>query len=94
MAKQIPVYLIAGFLDAGKTAFINDTLRDGFADQDRTLIVCCEEGDLEYDKRCLQNVAVEVVEEEEDLNPILLQRWEKEHRPDQVLIEYNGMWSL
>lgn len=94
MAKQIPVYLIAGFLDAGKTAFINDTLRDGFADQDRTLIICCEEGELEYDKRCLRNVTVETVEEEDDLNPVLLQRWEKEHRPDQVLIEYNGMWSL
>lgn len=94
MAKQIPVYLIAGMLDAGKTAFINDTLRDGFSDRDRTLIICCEEGDLEYDKRCLRNVTVETVEEEDDLNPILLNRWEREHRPDQVLIEYNGMWSL
>lgn len=94
MAKQIPVYLIAGMLDAGKTAFINDTLRDGFSDRDRTLIICCEEGDLEYDKRCLRNVTVETVEEEDDLNPLLLNRWEREHRPDQVLIEYNGMWSL
>lgn len=94
MAKDIPVYLIAGFLDAGKTAFINDTLADGFADRDRTLLICCEEGEQEYRRQVLRNVAVETVEEEEDLNPLKLQRWEKEHRPDQVLIEYNGMWSL
>ena len=94
MAKEIPVYLIAGMLDAGKTAFINDTLREGFALQDRTLLISCEEGELEYDKRLLRNVAVETAEEEDDLNPLKLQRWEKEHRPDQVIIEYNGMWPL
>ena len=42
---DIPVYLIAGFLDAGKTSFINGILRDGFAAEDRTLLLCCEEGD-------------------------------------------------
>ena len=44
---DIPVYLIAGFLDAGKTSFINGVLRDGFAEEDRTLLICCEEGELE-----------------------------------------------
>ena len=46
---DIPVYLIAGFLDAGKTSFINGVLRDGFAEDNRTLLICCEEGELEYD---------------------------------------------
>ena len=41
---DIPVYLIAGFLDGGKTNFINGILEDGFARQDRTLLICCEEG--------------------------------------------------
>ena len=91
---DIPVYVIAGMLDAGKTAFINDTLREGFSDKDRTLVICCEEGELEYDARLLRNVTVVTVEDEEELNPLRLQRWEQEHRPDQVLIEYNGMWSL
>lgn len=46
---DIPVYLVAGFLDAGKTEFINGVLQDGFARQERTLLICCEEGELEYD---------------------------------------------
>lgn len=41
---DIPVYLFAGFLDGGKTTFINGILRDGFAIQERTLLLCCEEG--------------------------------------------------
>ena len=45
---DIPVYLIAGFLDAGKTNFINGILKDGFAAEDKTLLICCEEGEEEY----------------------------------------------
>jgi len=94
MPTDIPVYLIAGFLDAGKTAFINDTLRDGFAQDTRTLILSCEEGELEYDKRLLKTVTVVTVEEEEALTPAFLKDCEKKYRPEQVLIEYNGMWSM
>ena len=39
---EIPVYLFAGFLDGGKTTFINGILQDGFALRDRTLLLCCE----------------------------------------------------
>ena len=42
---NIPVYMIAGFLDSGKTNFINGILADGFAIEDRTLLLCCEEGE-------------------------------------------------
>ena len=41
---NIPVYVMAGFLDAGKTQFINGALEDGLAATDRTLLLCCEEG--------------------------------------------------
>lgn len=50
---DIPVYLVAGFLDAGKTNFINGILEDGFAREDKTLLLCCEEGEEEYEKRRL-----------------------------------------
>lgn len=91
---DIPVYLIAGFLDGGKTDFINGILLDGFARQDKTLLICCEEGELEYDSRVLNNVTVVTVEDEEELTCSQLKAWEKEHKPKQVLIEYNGMWQL
>ena len=68
---DIPVYLIAGFLDAGKTDFINGILRDGFAAEDRTLLICCEEGENEYDPKVLQNVFTYTVDEQEQLTPAL-----------------------
>jgi len=91
---EIPVYLIVGFLDAGKTSFINDTLADGFARGERTLLLCCEEGEEEYDPKALDNVTVVTVEEEEGLTKQAFRRWERQYRPKQVLVECNGMWSL
>ena len=91
---DIPVYLFAGFLDGGKTTFINGVLQDGFALQDRTLLICCEEGTVEYDPKALRNVTVVTVDEEEDLTRDFLKRCEKKHRPKQVLVEFNGMWSM
>ena len=91
---DIPVYLIAGFLDAGTTNFINGILEDGFARQDRTLLLCCEEGEEEYNSRALDNVTVITIEDEEELKCSYLKELEKKYRPQQVLIEYNGMWQM
>jgi len=90
---DIPVYLIAGFLDAGKTDFINGILEDGFA-QEKTLLICCEEGELEYNPAFLKNVTVVTIDDEDDLKCSYLKELEKEHQPKQVLIEYNGMWPI
>jgi putative membrane protein len=91
---DIPVYVVTGFLEAGKTNFINGILEDGFARSDTTLLVCCEEGEEEYEKGALDNVTVVTVEEEKDLTCSFLKECEKKYRPKQVLIEYNGMWML
>lgn len=81
-------------LDSGKTSFINGILEDGFAREDRTLLICCEEGDEEYEKKALDNVTVVTVDDEEELTLAFCKELEKKHRPKQVLIEYNGMWQM
>ena len=91
---DIPVYLIAGFLDAGKTNFINGVLQDGFAREDRTLLICCEEGEEEYYPTALSNVFTTKVEDEDDLTPEFFKKLEKMYKPKQVIIEYNGMWNI
>ena len=53
--QEIPVYLVSGFMDSGKTTLIEDTLyNQGFAEEGRTLLICCEDGDVEYDKEALK----------------------------------------
>lgn len=91
---DIPVYLVAGFLDGGKTDFINGILKDGFAREEKTLLLCCEEGEAEYNKNALDNITVVTVEDEEKLTCSFLKECEKKYKPRQVLIEYNGMWQM
>ena len=91
---ELPVYLMAGFLDSGKTNFINGILEEGFARDQRTLLLCCEEGEEEYEKAALDNVTVVTVEEQEQLTNAFLKECQRKYRPQQVIIEYNGMWPL
>ena len=91
---DIPVYLIAGFLDAGKTNFINGILQDGFARDDRTLLLRCEEGEEEYDPKVLDNVFTYTVDDPGQLTPEFFKKLEKQYKPKQVIIEYNGMWMI
>ena len=47
---SIPVYIFTGFLESGKTTLIKDTLLDpGFGQEEKTLLLVCEEGMVEYD---------------------------------------------
>lgn len=91
---DIPVFLVTGFLDGGKTNFINGILEDGFAREEKTLLICCEEGEEEYNPKALDNVTVVTIEDESELTCSQLKAWEKEYAPKQVLIEYNGMWQM
>lgn len=89
-----PVYMIAGFLDSGKTSFINGILSDGFAREDRTLLLCCEEGETEYDPKALGNVTVVTVDDQETLTPEFLLAQQRKCRATQIIVEYNGMWQI
>lgn len=43
--REIPVYLFTGFLESGKTTFIQETLEDpAFNEGQKTLLLVCEEG--------------------------------------------------
>ena len=94
MDNVYPVYLIAGFLDGGKTTFINGILSDGFAADERTMLLCCEEGEAAYDEKLLGNVTVVTAESLEELTPEFLEAERKKCRAAQILVEFNGMWQI
>lgn len=94
---SLPVYMFAGFLESGKTSFIKDTLLDpGFTDKEVTLLVSCEEGEEEYDREFLKKSRSKLLQLEDpsDFNPELLSMAASKVKPDRVVIEFNGMWSL
>ena len=95
--RETAVYLFTGFLESGKTKFIQETLEDKrFCNGERTLLVVCEEGEEEYapDQFADSSVFIRTVEGEADLTKEKLIGWQKETRAERVVIEYNGMWLL
>lgn len=94
---DIPVYLFTGFLESGKTRFIQETMEDErFDTGERTLLLVCEEGIEEYcpERFCSDKVFIEVVDDEEALTESLLKSLVKKHSAKRVLVEYNGMWKM
>lgn len=95
--RDIPVYLFTGFLEAGKTRFIQETLEDErFNTGERTLLLLCEEGEEEYDPSRFsgKNVFVERLPAEDSIQPAPLAEMLERHNAERVVVEYNGMWML
>ncbi len=90
---QIPVYAFTGFLDAGKTKFIQETLEDErFNAGERTLLLIFEEGEEEYDISAYphQNVFLEVLDQQ-TVTEKQLKALAKKHKVQRVVAELNGM---
>ena len=95
--SRIPLYLITGFLDSGKTTLLTDTLNmDYFNDGQRTVLLMCEDGETEYDQQQLshRNCRMIPVEDREQLTTDFLMEVDRRYQPERVLLEYNGMWPI
>ena len=95
--KDIPVYLFTGFLESGKTKFIQETLEDErFNAGEKTLLLVCEEGIEEYDisRYPHKNVFIHSIEDKSQLTKENLLSLVKTTGAERVIIEYNGMWLL
>lgn len=97
MNPEIPLYIFTGFLEAGKTKAIQETMEDRrFHDGERTLLLLCEEGIEEFDTSRFSggNVFIQEVESESELTPEYFTSLQKKFNIERVIVEYNGMWSL
>lgn len=96
--EEYPVYLFTGFLESGKTSFLNETLSDPkfFKNGDRTLVLLFEEGEIEPDPSTFASpdVFLEIIDDEAKMNPDKLEALRRKHKATRVVIEYNGMWLL
>lgn len=93
--NAVPVFLINGFLDAGKSSFMAYTVSEDYFHIDgTTLLIVCEQGEVEYKSTLLKReklIKIEV-EEKETLTKSFFEVLDASYRPERVLIEYNGMW--
>ncbi len=94
---EISVYLFLGFLESGKTRFIQETLEDPRMENgEKTMLLVCEEGEEEYDPHAFQvkNVVVVTLGGAEELTNENLEMLTRKHNPQRVIVEYNGTWLL
>lgn len=91
--KTIETRLVYGFLDAGKTTFISDCIRnDYFHKYGKTLILCFEEGEEVYDPDLLseKRAIVAYYDRNEDISEFCLKSI-KDSDPDRIYVEMNSM---
>ena len=94
--QQIPVYVFTGFLDSGKTKFIQETLEDPrFNAGERTLLLVFEEGEEEYDFSTYphQDVFMEVLDQT-TVTSKELQALAKKYKAERIVAELNGMQQV
>ena len=94
--QQIPVYAFTGFLDSGKTKFIQETLEDPrFNAGERTLLLVFEEGEEEYDFSTYpeKNVFLEVLDQQ-TVTTRQLQALQKKYKAERIVAELNGMQQV
>jgi len=97
LPEETPVYIFLGFLESGKTKFIQETMEDKrFDSGEKTLLLVCEEGEIEYDesKFAVKNYIVRHIEKEEELTEAKLTGLQLEFGIERVIVEYNGMWLM
>lgn len=96
MPEEISVYMFLGFLESGKTKFIQETFEDPRMENgENTLLLVCEEGEEEYDPHLfkVKNVFIEYIEKA-DLNAAHLTELVQKYKCGRVVVEYNGTWLL
>lgn len=94
---KLPVYIFTGFLEGGKTTIIQESLNDQkFNSGEKTLLLMCEEGEVELDptKFWGQNVYIHTIEDKSELTRENLENIVKGRKIDRIIIEYNGMWDM
>ena len=95
--EEIPVYLFTGFMDSGKTSLILETLLENdFTEDEKGVIIACEDGEIEYDEAQLEkiNMSLVTVDEEEEYTAEFLQKVQDTYHPKVVFVEYNGTWGM
>ena len=95
--QQIPVFLFTGFLESGKTKFIQSIMEDKrFLEDERILLLVCEEGIEEYEpaRFASDTIYMEMIEDKSELTEENLAELQRKHRATRIIIEYNGMWLL
>lgn len=92
---KIHMNIIAGFLGAGKTTFINSLISEGQVEDERICVFQLEEGKEKIIESLNNNfqIKTKVIREIKELKKEIIFSI-TEFSPHRIIIEYNGTWDL
>lgn len=87
--RQVPVYLFTGFLESGKTTFMNESMAEPeFTAGERNLCILCEEGEVEPDFTDNTEISIEYIEDEASVSKeyflMLNEKYKPGKNPDRI----------
>lgn len=91
------IYLFTGFLDSGKSTFINDTITTtDFCEGEKSLLIVSEQGEVEYNQEQIEsfNCDIVYVSSEDQWTYEFFEELKQKYNPTQVLVELNGMYNV
>ena len=95
--NEVPIFIVNGLIESGKTTLIKEIIENNISYQGaNTLLIVCEEGEVEYDKKWMEDYEVHVafVDSQDDLTPEYIEALDKLHMPTQIVIEYNAFYDI
>ncbi len=94
--KVLPMFIISGLLESGKTTFIKETFRADNNKTSKTLLFICEQGEEEYEQSFLDefNITAVYFEDEASFTPEAMDYQTTLVKPTRIIIELNGMWDI
>ena len=95
--KEVPIFIVNGFLESGKTTLIKDIVENNENYHNNTTVIfTTEEGEVEYDEEWCKKygVVVEVCTEKEKFTQEYIEAVDKKYVADRYVIEYNSFFDL
>ena len=94
---EVPIFIVNGLIESGKTTLIKEIIENNVSYQaGSTVLVVCEEGEVEYEDSWLKEYEVSIVrvEKEADLNANLFFSIDEKYKPVQIVLEYNSFYNV
>ena len=85
--RFVPVYLITGFIESGKTTLGLTVLgNERFTNGGKVLVLCCEEGEVEWDAKSLAKYkgVLEMLDSAEDLTTTRLAQLDQRYEQEEI----------
>ncbi|MDE7263060.1 MAG: hypothetical protein K2N64_00175 [Anaeroplasmataceae bacterium] len=94
---EVPIFIVNGLIESGKTTLIKEIIENNVSYQaGATVLVVCEDGEVEYEDSWLKEYDVQIVriEKESDLTAELFFEIDEKYKPVQIVLEYNSFYSV